>query len=233
MKLVTSENICHTWMISNRIGFCADIKIPPVVVKEFDMHGRALLPRGGVAYHLGTTDMSGKEEYAPGSKSSRHKQTHPRPSSSIGSMKLFCFLPLPQPSFLPVHVNGHFALDNETRHDIYNCGISDSFKSEWNQYLLRTVITRAYIAMLEELKHSIPKEPLDYEELEDSFNSFVRCLPNRPLAEVRPVLQPLQKSVYLDIINNKLQMIPIFERVARMTTCTTYPVGETIRVQWR
>ena len=58
---------------------------------------------------------------------------------------LFCFLPLPIPSNLPVHVNGHFLVDDSRKHleTIAHKGLK-----EWNHMLARKVIVPAYVDLV-------------------------------------------------------------------------------------
>lgn len=57
-----------------------------------------MLPRGGVACLLE-------------SKNSREQLERKK--------KAYCFLPLPLETDLPVHINGHFALDHEARRNLW------------------------------------------------------------------------------------------------------------------
>lgn len=65
---------------------------------------------------------------------------------------VFCFLPLPQESYIPVHVNGYFAVESSRRRLVSKS--SDNLISEgadWNIFLLRNVICDSYLCLLEKL----------------------------------------------------------------------------------
>jgi sacsin len=70
----------------------------------------------------------------------------------------FCFLPLPVDSGLPLFVNGYFELSSNRR-DIWSGGdMSGEGKrrSDWNQALLRDVVTPLYIALVQEVTSLFP-----------------------------------------------------------------------------
>ena len=61
----------------------------------------------------------------------------------------FCFLPLPFQSYLPVHVNGHFLVDDSRKH-------LESIRhikglSKWNESIAKKVIVPAYIELVKKL----------------------------------------------------------------------------------
>ena len=70
----------------------------------------------------------------------KHSQEH----------NIFCSLPLPLKSYLPLHVNGHFWVDDSRKH--LETGAADSPLSKWNKYLTTTVISSAYLAAIKECR---------------------------------------------------------------------------------
>ncbi|XP_066271265.1 sacsin-like [Branchiostoma lanceolatum] len=66
----------------------------------------------------------------------------------MGPKRAFCFLPLPIETKLPVHVNGHFALDHEARRNLWR-DEKGGMKSDWNKTLIKEVIAPAYAAVLD------------------------------------------------------------------------------------
>ena len=70
---------------------------------------------------------------------------------SLSNGQVFCFLPLPLHSRLPVHVNGHFILDS-TRRNLWvptECERGDD-KSHWNENLLEAIAS-SYAQFLERI----------------------------------------------------------------------------------
>ena len=72
---------------------------------------------------------------------------------------IFCYLPLPIHSGLPVHINGAFALASNRRHlqmkleDDKSC-----YGVEWNNVLLQDSVTSALLDLLEDMKGIAPKD---------------------------------------------------------------------------
>ena len=80
-----------------------------------------LLPRGGIAAKLSE-------------KSKLHSHIGSEPT-----FKAFCFLPLPEHTGLPVHVNGHFFLDS-ARRNLWNDEKGEGFGSQWNHFIMGKVL---------------------------------------------------------------------------------------------
>ncbi len=72
---------------------------------------------------------------------------------------VFCFLPMNMPSSLPVHVNGHFLLDDSRKHfeEIRHEGLG-----EWNKSLVEGVIAPAYADMLIRAREFVPQNGLGW-----------------------------------------------------------------------
>ena len=72
---------------------------------------------------------------------------------------VFCYLPLPIHSGLPVCINGAFAVDSNRRRlqgkleDDKTC-----YGEEWNNVLMTDSISTAYLCLLEDLKKIVPKD---------------------------------------------------------------------------
>ncbi|KAL8584755.1 hypothetical protein ACOMHN_035674 [Nucella lapillus] len=62
----------------------------------------------------------------------------------------FCMLPLPVTTGLPVHVNARFALDHETRGNLYSRPDDDQW--HWNKVLANDIIVPAYVTALSEIQ---------------------------------------------------------------------------------
>ena len=95
-----------------------------------DVSDLCLLPRGGIAALLGETLRSGKA---------------------------YCFLPLPRSIPIPVHVNGHFALDS-ARRNIFRDEDKFNQRQIWNESLIDLTIAPAYAAFLQEAKKYVKCE---------------------------------------------------------------------------
>ena len=101
----------ETWLIVQQIGF--EKPAEKSIVDAFKDDQLGMLPRGGVAFLL---------------ESNRERSTMQRKS------KAYCFLPLPFETNLPVHINGHFALDHEARRNLWRDEVG-GYRSDWNNAL--------------------------------------------------------------------------------------------------
>ena len=69
--------------------------------------------------------------------------------------KVFCYLPLPIDSHLPVHVNGHFAIDDSRKH--LESGKSGECRG-WNQELILNIVVPAYTQLIINTKELLVSE---------------------------------------------------------------------------
>ena len=70
--------------------------------------------------------------------------------------KVFCYLPLPIDSHLPVHVNGCFAINDSRKH--LESGKSGDCK-DWNQELIQNLVVPAYIQLIVNAKELLVSDP--------------------------------------------------------------------------
>ncbi|CAC5407078.1 unnamed protein product [Mytilus coruscus] len=75
---------------------------------------------------------------------------------------VFCFLPLPLETNLPVHINGFFAVTGD-RQRLCSDSTDDkssSFENSWNKELMKDAVCNAYVKFLEDLQNTniIPNE---------------------------------------------------------------------------
>ena len=129
-------------------------------------------------------------------------------SKILKDCKIFCSLPLPLKSYLPLHVNGHFWVDDSRKH--LETGANNSPLSKWNECLTTTVISSAYLAAIEEYR-----EYIDFRKSDDTkryysifpHNSFnkdsnlhsfglTQCMYASVINTKKPLLQKKQISMY-------------------------------------
>ncbi|XP_048259571.1 sacsin-like [Haliotis rufescens] len=122
LKVKSLEGKQERWLVVHKCGFADNTKVPEIL-KECQRDGKiGMLPRGGVAIPLDDNTVQGKA---------------------------FCMLPLRITTKLPVHINGHFALDHEARGNLWHG--PHPFRTLWNEAIIQQVIVPAYVSGLETL----------------------------------------------------------------------------------
>ncbi|XP_078348598.1 sacsin-like [Oculina patagonica] len=132
------------WFVVQRVGF--ETSVEDSIVDAFKEHQLVLLPRGGVACLLESKSPSKKEKTSKLKQAGKGEQAR-----ASRKKKVYCFLPLPFETDLPVHINGHFALDHEARRSLWR-DEAGGYKSDWNTALLSDVIALCYLTLLEEVR---------------------------------------------------------------------------------
>ena len=74
---------------------------------------------------------------------------------------IFCFLPLPQHSQLPVHVNANFILDSSSRSTLWQSRDIETAddKKKWNDRLIEALASSYAIFLVNCKVHFLKKEP--------------------------------------------------------------------------
>ncbi|KAJ7380164.1 hypothetical protein OS493_010875 [Desmophyllum pertusum] len=170
---VSLNRECSTWLVVSSMGNGQALK--------FTKNDLSLLPSAGVAVQL---DPNGSDTSLP----------LPIMKSVDGfdvNGILFCYLPLPIHSGLPVHINGTFALAANRRHlqerleDDKKC-----FGVDWNNVLMQDSISSAYLCLLEDLRSIAPA---------DGSYKFHSLWPKAHALRMHRTCWPLMKSFYLQI----------------------------------
>ena len=130
--LVLNDNHGHQekWKVVQAIGFKSNTKIPNSVSQAFESGELCLLPRGGAACML-------------------ERRLYNRPVNDVRKGRVFCFLPLPTQTSLPVDIHGHFALSYENRRELCT---TPGCRLDWNNLLCESVIPRAYLDLLKSIR---------------------------------------------------------------------------------
>ena len=193
MKLRDSVGKEETWLIVQQVGF----EKPPEksIVDAFKNHQLGMLPRGGVACLL---------------DSNRERPTMQEKS------KAYCFLPLPFETNLPVHINGHFALDHEARRNLWRDEVG-GYRSDWNNALLCDVIVSCYLTLLDKVRGFI-QLPVEQDSATHNstfsrsailvgLNSYEKLFPRYPFED--PHWKTLVDSVYQEMNKKEMRLIPV------------------------
>lgn len=149
------------WSISNVFGTMEETVVKDVLKKGYKKKRINLLPRAGIAACLRKTTneddlISGESE---------------NPDENLNeTMRAFCFLPLPHPTGLPVHINGHFALDSN-RTNIWTEDQA-SVKGSWNELILNEVLPFAYISAIQFLQQLLFSDQFLHSDCVGQYNNF-------------------------------------------------------------
>ena len=140
----------ESYFVVQRLGFPRNVDIPCTVSKAYKKNTLGCLPLGGIAHKLLATENevnqstnidknsdaclvnctgeqletdAAEKNHSP----TNHKNKGERPGTSVGMQlgiksRIFCYLPLPGLVPIPVHINGHFALDHESRRGLCDHG---------------------------------------------------------------------------------------------------------------
>ena len=200
------------WLIVQQIGFEKTVK--ESITKAFMRQELGMLPRGGVACLLEKKSLDPKE---------RRK-------------KAFCFLPLPFETDLPVHINGHFALDHEARRNLWR-DEAGGYRSDWNSALLADVVASCYLTLLVEVRRflQLPIASLSIvacteEEMLRRIRAYERFFPLRPPAD--PYWRALIDSLYQELDNIGLRILPVVKSRPTDGTRKVFNSASGVEVSW-
>ena len=194
LNLEDSSGNKERWLIVQQIGF--ESKVNDSIIDAYQKHDLGMLPRGGVACLLERSSVE--------SEPVERKK------------KVYCFLPLPIETDLPVHINGHFALDHEARTNFWR-NESGGYKRDWNNVLMSDVIASCYLTLLDKVRrfyhlpvtHTSQEVTLSCSKdwLAANVDIFQRLFPC--MAQANPYLTTLVKSVYQEMDRKCLRFLPV------------------------
>ena len=189
----------ETWLIVQQVGF--EKPVEKSIVDAFREENLGMLPRGGVACLLSSSRSSGQRKG-----------------------KAYCFLPLPFRTNLPVYINGHFALDHEARRNLWR-DEAGGYRSDWNNALLRDVITSCYLTLLDKVRGYIQlpvgQDAADQystfskSEIAKKLTSYERLFPRYPFEDSH--WRTLADSVYQEMSNKEMRVIPVVRSLKQMS----------------
>ena len=201
------------WLIVQQMGFEKSVKTS--IVNAFKKNQLGMFPRGGVACLLETKSVE-----------KRHVQRR---------KKAYCFLPLPFETNLPVHINGHFALDHEARRNLWR-DEAGGYLSDWNNALLQDVVVSCYITLLVEVRNFLKlpiiqdANPCSKDEILHKINLYEAFFPRQ--CPTDQYWKTLVDSVYQEINRRELQIIPVVRSRPMEVTSKTSKSCTVVEVSW-
>ena len=166
------------WLVIHQFGFSSNYDLPNEIDLAWKKGEIKLLPRGGVAARLDKPNAQNDK-------------------------KAFCMLPLPIKTGLPVHINGHFALDHEARRNLWH-GTSD-IRSLWNKQIVEALIVPAYLAAL---RHLQVFEAVNINKVQRSVDSYNTLFPDGEKT-TDEVWKSLAYAFYRTVYHDKLTVFPV------------------------
>ena len=145
----------------------------------------------------------------------RHGIAAPLEAAETIVGQVYCFLPLPILSHLPVHINGHFAL-NTARRDLWKSTDpkrpgSDDPRHTWNKNIISAITSSYRKFLLEGRRYFIKQE--GYSTYDQVFADLARYYKLFPA--IKDIWQDLAKDVYKKLTkhNSKVLAVPDQERL--------------------
>ncbi len=211
------------WLVCQQLGFTDSSTLPEIVRKAVKDGSLALSPRGGVAYCI------------PDKKQAAKGYAH---TNSKKKQKVFCTLPIPLETDLPVHINGHFALGYENRRTILSQKDDPGYGGDWNDILYQQVIGPCYGTLLEKNKRYIfgelqEKVPCNKADMLKSLSNYLDVFPY--LSDSTPEWKTLANAVYVFIDKQQLPLLPVVRELMETQVQNEANVPgpkEMIEIQW-
>ncbi|XP_007898845.2 sacsin [Callorhinchus milii] len=209
MDIEDSEGNLTTWLVCNRSGFPNMDKVSKTVISAHKNEDITLFPRGGVA----------------GCISHNYKKP----------FRAFCFLPLSLETGLPIHVNGHFALDS-ARRNLWRDDNGVGLRSDWNNNLMTALISPAYVELLVQIRkrYFLGSDPTitvlqntPNHLLKDIVKKYLTFFPVNKL-DIQPDWFCLVRSLYCCLHEDLKRLLP----VVRIPNADSGELHPTIFISW-
>lgn len=205
VTLSDNQGCWEKWLVAQRFGFGADTEVPSAVDEAVRRGDLMLMPRGAVAALMDASD----------------RRTIPSRRRRIS-----CFLPLPVKCDLPVSINGHFALDHESRRNLWHDEVGGA-KSLWNSLIFSHVVAPSYISVLQAVSQMIGDELMAGDESLQRYH----CLFPHLLSGVSGYWLTLTEAVYRGIARSSLPLLPVVRASVSEDSLQT-PNDDVSVVEW-
>ena len=146
----TSSSTTECWLIQQGVGDIADDSVHWEYISQ-------VKPRHGIAVLLSDKGKRSRSNFAG---------------------EVFCFLPLPIQSNLPVHVNGHFVLD-ASRRALWKSTQPDHVddRSKWNKNLLNAISSSYANLLIHAHEYIVSQQPANAEVLRLDLSYYYNLFP--------------------------------------------------------
>ncbi|XP_028396659.1 sacsin-like [Dendronephthya gigantea] len=197
-----TERLQEKWLIHQIFGIREEAMSDEQTPNVCDL---GLFPRGGIAALLSTTNRPDLEKYVA-----------------------YCFLPLPVTTSLPVHVNGHFALDG-SRRDLWWDQSKTCRKTNWNGFMKEQVLGPAYASLITKIRKHIPycereSEKIFFSNEDEAIKALVWYHKLFPDPEKDPDWNTLAVAVYKSL--KEAQIFPVVSQSRGVNTAKKHQSDE-------
>ena len=169
MKETIGGKLVHAthWNVVEQCGFSNIKELHKSICIMIETNKLCLLPKGGIASLASETCC---ENCGTGKRKVK-------PRSQLATETLFCCLPIPVTTGLNVLVNGHFALDYETRRNLWST-VGQSVERVWNNTILTNCVLPCFITHLSNAAEEILKNEPSQQKIGIVKNNYYRLFPN-------------------------------------------------------
>ena len=119
--------------------------------------------------------------------------------------KVFCLLPLKMESELKFHVNGHFALNYESRDCLVTAGSGNRAEAEWNERVLRQIVAPCAVRLIQSEIAKV-KSPAKECDAERDIKRILDLLPCKS-----PQLDELRQGVFERLGAKDVKVFPVVQ----------------------
>ncbi|KAL5020416.1 hypothetical protein ScPMuIL_003308 [Solemya velum] len=222
VKICDNKGFSRDWCVVQQIGFDSSHgNVPKEVELAIQNSTLGLLPRGGIAFPLPEFTGNHIKKHANFVKietkdvKASQKKSHVE-TTAIERGKAFCFLPLSETTGLPVHLNGHFSLDHESRRNLWHDDNPHCPRTLWNKHVIESVIVDCYISGLAHLKLVIFQEnqpaPKDeIREIHDRLQVFHAYFPIHKEVD-GAYWRNLTMCLYKQIEQSRIRFFPVIQK---------------------
>ena len=170
---VEDKHLKEKWLFHQNSGIKKEAVTDEQIPNVRDL---GLFPRGGIAALLPSSRVSNEEYVA------------------------YCFLPLPVKTRLPVHVNGHFALDGSRRDLWFDTSVTCR-KTKWNAFMKVRVLGPAYASLITNAREYLPycekdSDKIYFSSKDDTAKALEWYHKLFPNPDADPKWKPLAVAVY-------------------------------------
>ncbi|XP_065674257.1 sacsin-like [Hydra vulgaris] len=158
----------YHWNIIEQVGFSSIDSVSPQIMELIENNELYLIPKGGIAIpiHKNCETCESFNEV-----NSMNKTTF-----IVDHGLVFCSLPLPIITKLPVFINGNFVLEYETRRCL-SLSVPDSVDFKWNETIIQHCVVPCYLEYITQQASKLSKYFEDLEKQNNKIKKFYNMFP--------------------------------------------------------